>query len=78
MHGTKDVRLGRLAHRVLLIVGQNDHIFTLVPKEAIEVVGHVFHVVDAPSQLTSLAEIVDTYEQSLPSTIAQRILESVV
>ena len=38
VHGAQDVLLGRLAHGVLLVVGQSDHVLALVPKGLHQVV----------------------------------------
>ena len=47
MHGTKNILLRRLTHRILLIVGQDDHILSRVAEIAVQVGGHVFDVIDA-------------------------------
>lgn len=70
MHGTEDVLLRGLAHGVLLVVGENDHIFPLVAKLLHQVGRHVSDVVDAPSQLASLAKVVDANEQRFSSASA--------
>ena len=49
MHRTKDIRLGRLTHWILLIIRQNNHIFPRIAKIPIQVCRHVFDVVDTPS-----------------------------
>lgn len=78
MHSPQDVLLGRLAHGVLLVVGEQDHVLPLVSKVLNQVRGHVAHVIDAASQLAALAEVVDANEQGLPAPIALRVLESIV
>ena len=65
MHRPQDICFCRLAHRVLLVVGQGDHILALVTEGLHEVVGHVLNIVDATSELTFLAKVVDTDQQSL-------------
>ena len=49
VHCAEYVGLCRLAHGILLIVRQDDHIFSRVVKVLIEICRHVFHVVDASS-----------------------------
>lgn len=78
MHSSQDVLLGRLAHGVLLVVGEQDHVLPLVSKVLNQVRGHVANVIDAASQLAALAEVVDANEQGLPAPIALRVLEGIV
>lgn len=78
MHSAQDVLLGRLAHGVLLVVGEQDHVLPLVAKVLDQVRGHVAHVIDAASQLAALAEVVDADEQGLPAAVALRVLEGIV
>ena len=59
MHRPKDIRFGRLAHRVLLVVCECHHILSFVPKEFIQVRAHVLDVVNAAAKLPSLAKVVD-------------------
>lgn len=75
MHCPQDVLLRRLAHGILLVVGQDDHIFSGITKVLVQIGGHVFDIVDASSQLPSLAEVVDPDQQSFPPTGTRRILE---
>lgn len=63
VHGTEDVLLRGLAHGVLLVVGENDHVFPLIAKMLHQVGRHVSDIVDAPSQLAALAKVVDADEQ---------------
>lgn len=77
VHGSQYVRLCRLAHRVVLVIRQAHHVLSLVAEVSIQVGGHVLHVVDAPSQLAALAEIVDSNQESLSSTGAVGVLEGV-
>jgi len=74
MHGAKDVGLGWLAHGVVLVVRQENHVLSLVAKVAVQIRAHVLHVVDAATQLAPLTKVIDTYEQRLPPAIACRIL----
>ena len=77
MHGTKDIRFCWLAHWVLLVISQDDHVFSRIAKVAVEVCRHVLDIVDTPSKLTPLTEIVDTNEQCFASARAIGILEGV-
>jgi uncharacterized membrane protein len=77
VHCPQDIRLRRLAHRVLLVVGQSDHVLPLVSEEFVQIRAHVLHIVDATPELTPLAEVVDTNEQRFPATITCRVLERV-
>lgn len=78
MHGAQDVLLGRLAHGVLLVVGEQDHVLPLVAKVLDQVRGHVAHVIDAAPQLASLAKVVDADEQGLTAAVTLRVLERIV
>ncbi len=49
VHCSKDVLFRRLAHGVLLVVCQDDHVFARVAEIAIEVCRHVLDIVYAPS-----------------------------
>lgn len=60
VHGAEDIRLGRLAHGVLLVIGQDHHILAGVAEVLVQVGGHVLDVVDTSAQLTFLTEIVDS------------------
>ena len=77
VHGAQDVRLGRLAHGVLLVVGQDDHVLARVAEVLVEVGAHVLDVVDAAAQLAALAEVVDADEQRLAPARAAAVLEAV-
>lgn len=78
VHGAQDVLFGRLAHWVLLIIGQGDHVFALVAKGLHQVVGHVLNIVDATSELALLAKVVDTDQESLALAGTVGVLECVV
>lgn len=77
VHSAQDVLLRGLAHRILLVIGQDDHILACIAKIAVEVGGHVFDVVDAASQLTLLTKVVDTDQECLASPCTIGILEAV-
>ncbi len=68
VHGAEDVLLGRLAHGVLLVVGEDDHVLSLVAEVFDEIGRHVPNIVYAASKLASLAEVVDADEKSFSST----------
>lgn len=78
VHSTQDVGLGRLAHWVLLVIGQNNHVLTGITKGLVQVGRHVLDVVDTPAQLTLLTEIIDTNQQRLSLASASGVLESVI
>lgn len=59
MHGTKNVLLRRLTHGILLIVSQDDHVFSFVTKMFHQVSSHVSDIVDTSAQLATLAEVVN-------------------
>lgn len=77
VHGTQNVLLGGLAHSVLLIVGQYDHVLSLVSEVLVEIGRHVLRVIDASSQLALLTKVVDAYQECLASTSAVGVLEGV-
>ena len=77
VHGAQDVGLGRLAHGVLLVIRQQDHVFAGVAEVLVEVGGHVLDVVDAAAQLPFLVEVVDTDQESLSLAGAAGVLEVV-
>lgn len=78
MHGAQDVLLRRLAHGVLLVIGEQNHVLPLVAKVLDQVRGHVAHVIDTAPQLATLAEVVNADEQGLPAAVALRVLERIV
>jgi hypothetical protein len=77
VHSTEDVLLGRLAHGVLLVICEDHHILSPVPKVLDEVRSHVADVVDASSQLPALAEVVDTDEKAFPAARAVGVSECI-
>jgi hypothetical protein len=54
VHGSKDVLLGWLAHCILLVVCQDDHILARIAKVLVQVCAHVFDIVDTSSKLAAL------------------------
>ena len=77
MHGTENVLFGGLAHRVLLVVGQNNHIFSRVAKIAVQVSGHILDIVNAAAELAFLVEVVYANEESLATASTSGILKGV-
>lgn len=59
MHRSEDVRFGRLAHWILLIIGQDHHVFSRVAEIVIQVCGHVLDIVNTPTQGSALVEVID-------------------
>lgn len=78
MHRPQYILLGRLAHGVLLVVGEDDHVLALVAKMLGQVGGHVADIIDAAAQLAALAKVVDADQQGFPLAGALRVLEGVV
>ena len=62
----------------MLIISQDDHVFPFVVEVVIEVRRHILHIIDAPSQLSSLSKIVDSHKQSFPTSSASGVLVSIV
>ena len=71
-HPFNDVLACRLVLRVSLVVSQDDHV-TLVEASAHDQVLDILDVVDAASQLSSLAKVVDPDQKRLlcPPTVAE-------
>jgi len=66
-----------LAHWILLVVGEDDHVLTLIAKVLAQIRRHIPNIVDASSQLTALAKVVDAYQERFPPAGALGILEGV-
>lgn len=77
VHCSQNVGFCRLAHGVLLVVGKENHVLPLVVEVGIQVCAHVLYVVDATSELSALAKVVDTNEQCFPASVASRVLERI-
>lgn len=77
VHRPKDILLGRLAHGVLLIIRQDNHVLSPVAVVLDQVSGHVAHVIDAATELTTLAKVVDAHQQRLPPARAVGVLKRV-
>lgn len=78
MHGSEEILFCRLAHGILLVVGQDDHVFSFVAKVLGEVARHVPHVIDTTPQLSSLAKIVYTDEKRFSPATAVAVPERIV
>lgn len=78
VHGAENVLLGRLAHGILLVVSQDDHVLSLVAKVLSQVARHVADIVDAAAQLAALAKVIDADEKSLSPAGALGIAKRVV
>ena len=77
MHCSNDIRFSGLAHRVLLVICQNHHVFPRITKIPIQICRHIFHVIDTTAQLTALAKVVDADQQRFAATRAGGVLEIV-
>lgn len=78
MHGAEDILFGRLTHRVVLVIGQNDHVFALIAEMLCQIRRHIPYVVDAASQLSALTKVVDAHKQSFPPSGTGTILEGII
>jgi hypothetical protein len=77
VHGAENVSLCRLAHGVLLVIREEDHIFTGVSEVLVKVCGHVLDIINASSQLALLAEVVNSNQQCLSLAGTARVLEAI-
>lgn len=77
MHRPKNIRLGRLAHRVLLIISQDDHVLSSITEAVIQIGRQVLGIIDTTTQLTLLSKVVDPNQQRLSLSRAARVLEVV-
>lgn len=59
VHSSQDILLCWLAHGVLLIVGEDNHILALITEVLNEISRHVPNIIDTASELPALAEVVD-------------------
>ena len=75
MHCAEDVLFGRLAHRILLVIGQYDHILPRVAEILVQVGAHVLDIVDTTSQLPALVKVVDSNQKRFPPSRTITILE---
>ena len=74
MHCSKNVGLVRLTHGILLIISQDDHIFSRISKVLVQVRGHVLDIVDASSELSSLVEVINANQKCLSLASTRGIL----
>jgi hypothetical protein len=77
MHCPEQILLCRLTHRILLVIGQDHHVFSLVAEVFDEVARHIPHIVDATPQLSSLTKVVYTDKKRFPPTGAVAVLKSI-
>lgn len=77
VHSPKYVCLGRLAHRILLVISQEHHVLASIAEVLVQVGRHVLDVVDTAAQLTFLAEIIDTNQQGLSLSCTAGVLEAI-
>ena len=56
---SQNVGLSRNHDRIVLVIGQDDHVFPLVSVALDEELGDVLSIVYAPTKFTLLAEVVD-------------------
>lgn len=75
MHRPQDIRFRRLTHGILLVVGKDNHVLPRIAKVLVQVCRHVLHIVDAATELTLLAEVVDSDQEGLSLPGAARVLE---
>lgn len=78
MHCSEEILLRRLAHGVLLVVGQDDHVFSLITEVFGEITRHVPYVIDTATKLTSLAKVVYTNKQRFSPTTTVAVSKSIV
>lgn len=76
-HSADDVVPCRLHDGVGLVVGQDDHVLSLVAVPLDEEGRDVVDIVDAAAQLAILAKVVDADEQSLATAGTVGVLESI-
>lgn len=77
LHSLDDVLLCRAHNGVLLVVGQENHVFPLVAIALDEEVGKVLDIVDTSAQFAFFANVVDSDQQSLAFTRAVGVLEGI-
>ena len=75
VHSPKNVCLGRLAHWVLLVIGQEHHVLASIAEVLVQVGRHVLDIVDTSAQLTFLAEVIDTNQQGLSLACTAGVLK---
>lgn len=77
LHGPQHVCLCGHAHRILLIVGEDDHVLPPVAVSLVEKNGHFLDIVNAALQLIGLSEVVDADEKGFATSSTVRVTESV-
>jgi hypothetical protein len=77
VHGSHDVCFGRLAHRIVLVVGQNHHVFSAISKLVVQETRHSRDIVDATLERVRLSDIIDPDEKGLSRARTVRVLKLV-
>jgi len=75
LHGADNVLFGGYAHRVLLVVGQHDHVLRLIAVVLGEKVLHVVCIIDTASQSIGRADVVDADQESFASASTVTVLK---
>lgn len=78
LHCAHDVRLGRDAHRIALIVGEDDHVLSAVTKALVQEGGHIGDIVDAALECIGLTKVVDADQQRPATAGTCGVLELVI
>lgn len=60
VHSTKDIRLSRLAHRILLVIGKDDHVLPSIAKALVQIGRHILNIIYTATQLALLSKVVDS------------------
>lgn len=78
LHRSQDIGFCWDTHGVLLVVGQDDHVFSPVAVSFMEEGRHVGHIVDTAAEGVRLPGIVNPNQQGLPSARTSGVLEAIV
>lgn len=76
-HSPNDVLSGRNHDWILLIIGQQNHVLSLVAIALYQESRNIVYVVDTSSQLAFLVKVVDADEKCLATTSTSGVLESI-
>ena len=77
MHSPQNILLRRLAHGVLSVICESNHVLALVSEVAVQIGRHILHIVDAPSELASLPEVVDANKKRFAPAGTVGVLERI-
>lgn len=77
MHGTEDVLFRGLTQWVLLVIREDHHVLSPISEMLNQVGRHIAHIIDTPSQLTTLTEVVDADQETFPPTRTVGVAESI-